>query len=47
MILQTKLNTEETFDTLLLFKAIKQFGFDILSEIEGLFSCVCNIYFKD
>ena len=45
-LLQTKLNTEETFDTLLLFKAIKQFGFDILSEIEGLFSCVLILNHK-
>lgn len=38
--LQIKLNTSETFDTLLLHKAIEEFGLDILSEIEGLFSCL-------
>lgn len=38
--LQNKLQTQETFDTKLLFNAIEQFGFGILSEIEGLFSCL-------
>lgn len=42
--LQNKLNSDETFDTLLLHKAIETFGFEILSEIEGLFSC---LYIKD
>lgn len=42
--LQNKLNSTETFDTWLLHKAIEEFGFDILSEIEGLFSC---LYIKD
>ena len=42
--LQNKLNSTETFDTFLLHKAIEEFGFDILSEIEGLFSC---LYIKD
>lgn len=38
--LQKKLLTNETFDTKLLFDAIQQFGFDILNDIEGLFSCM-------
>lgn len=38
--LQDKLETEEIFDTKLLFDAINKFGFNILSEIEGLFSCL-------
>lgn len=38
--LQEDLNTTETFDTNLLLQAILKHGFDILSEIEGLFSCV-------
>lgn len=42
--LQNKLNSTETFDTWLLHKAIEEFGFNILSEIEGLFSC---LYIKD
>lgn len=42
--LQNKLNSDETFDTWLLHKAIEVFGFEILSEIEGLFSC---LYIKD
>lgn len=42
--LQNKLNSTETFDTWLLHQAIEKFGFDILSEIEGLFSC---LYIKD
>ena len=42
--LQNKLNCTETFDTWLLHKSIEEFGFDILSEIEGLFSC---LYIKD
>lgn len=42
--LQNKLNSDETFDTWLLHKAIDTFGFEILSEIEGLFSC---LYIKD
>ena len=42
--LQSKLNSTETFDTWLLHKSIDEFGFEILSEIEGLFSC---LYIKD
>ena len=38
--LQEKLQSDETFDTKLLHQALDQFGFEILSEIEGLFSCV-------
>ena len=38
--LQKKLNTTEMFDTKLLHMAIDKFDFDILSEIEGLFSCL-------
>ncbi len=38
--LQDLLGTDETFDTKLLLDAIEQEGFSILSEIEGLFSCV-------
>jgi len=38
--LQHKLQTNETFDTRLLFEAIKEFGYDILDEVEGLFSCL-------
>lgn len=38
--LQQKLNTTETFDTKLLHMALDKFDFDILSEIEGLFSCL-------
>jgi hypothetical protein len=38
--LQRQLGTSEDFDTLLLHKAIYNFGFSILSEIEGLFSCI-------
>jgi hypothetical protein len=37
---QKKLNTNETFDTLLLHKMLYYYGFEILSDIEGLFSCV-------
>lgn len=42
--LQNKVNSDMTFDTWLLHKAIEEFGFDILSEIEGLFSC---LFIKD
>jgi len=38
--LNNKLGTDESFDTLLLHKAVVEYGFGILSEIEGLFSCV-------
>jgi glutamine phosphoribosylpyrophosphate amidotransferase len=38
--LQSKLNTTDTFDTKLLHQAVFEFGFDILSEIEGLFACL-------
>lgn len=38
--LQDKLNTDETFDTKLLHDAIIHYGFEILSDIEGLFSCL-------
>jgi hypothetical protein len=37
---QKKLNTSEGFDTLLLHRMILEHGFESLSEIEGLFSCV-------
>lgn len=42
--LQNKLTSDEIFDTWLLHKAIDMYGFGILSEIEGLFSC---LYIKD
>jgi hypothetical protein len=42
--LQDLLKTDEDFDTRLLFNAIEKYGFDILNEIEGLFSC---LYLKD
>ncbi len=38
--IQAKIKTKEVFDTKLLHKVINEFGFDILSEIEGLFSCL-------
>ena len=38
--LQNELKTNETFDTKLLHDAIVKFGFEILSSIEGLFSCL-------
>lgn len=38
--LQDKLGIKETFDTYLLHFAIVNYGFEILSEIEGLFSCL-------
>lgn len=38
--LQEELNETETFDTYLLHRAIIKFGFDVLSEIEGLFTCL-------
>ena len=38
--LQDRLGTEETFDTKLLHQAILRYGYDILSQIEGMFSCV-------
>jgi glutamine phosphoribosylpyrophosphate amidotransferase len=43
--LQELTNSTETFDTLLLHKAIHQEGFKILSKIEGLFTCV--FYFEN
>ena len=42
--LQQKLNTTEEFDTKLLFDALQKYSFDILNDIEGLFSC---LYIKD
>ncbi len=38
--LQKMLITEEEFDTKLIFDSLEKFGFDILSDIEGLFACV-------
>lgn len=38
--LQELLGTDETFDTRLLHRAILVHGFDILNDIEGLFSCL-------
>lgn len=38
--LQNKLGVDETFDTFLLTLAIEKFDFEILNEIEGLFSCL-------
>lgn len=42
--IQSKINTDETFDTRLLHLALDTFGFDILNEIEGLFAC---LYIKE
>jgi len=38
--MQADLNTDETFDTLLLHQMIDKHGFNILSDIEGGFGCV-------
>lgn len=38
--LQEATKSTETFDTYLLVKALELFGIDILSKVEGLFSCV-------
>jgi len=37
---QPNIKHNETFDTKLLFDAIRLYGWEILSKIEGLFSCV-------
>lgn len=38
--LQKKTYSDNMFDTKLLHKAIDEFGFEVLSSIEGLFSCL-------
>lgn len=42
--LQKILITDEEFDTKLIFDSLEKFGFDILSDIEGLFAC---LYYND
>ena len=43
--LQNQYNKDTTFDTFLLHNAIVNDGFEVLSEIEGLFTCV--FYFEN
>ena len=42
--LQKLLDSNEDFDTKLIFDSLEKFGFDVLSDIEGLFAC---LYYKD
>lgn len=39
-MLQVDTESKETFDTYLMVKALEKFGIEVLSFIEGLFSCV-------
>lgn len=39
-ILNQKNNSNITFDTLLLHTLVNKYGFDILSEVDGLFTCL-------